>query len=96
MITAVHPTRGWGRLWTDRARMETWRRVEVAACEELPELLGDEGPSPSELRGDPQLPPSRWEAVNERELVTDHDLAAFVDVLGGLSRGGRGGGSTSG
>ena len=26
-----------GRLWTDEARMESWRRVEVAACEELRE-----------------------------------------------------------
>jgi adenylosuccinate lyase len=30
-----------GHLWTDEARMESWRRVELAACEELPELLGD-------------------------------------------------------
>ena len=30
-----------GRLWTDEARMETWRRVEIAACEELPGLLGE-------------------------------------------------------
>ena len=39
-----------GHLWTDEARMETWRRVEVAACEELPELLGDgDGPTAAEL-----------------------------------------------
>jgi adenylosuccinate lyase len=70
-----------GALWTDQARMETWRRVEVAACEELPALLGDgEGPLPSELeaiRG----ATFTVEAVNERERVTDHDVAAFVDVL---------------
>ena len=29
--------------------METWRRVEVAACEELPGLLGDGGPTEAEL-----------------------------------------------
>src|ERR1700733_525155 len=38
-----------GALWTDMARMETWRRVEVAACEELPALLGDDGPTETEL-----------------------------------------------
>ena len=33
--------------------MDTWRRVEVAACEELPALLGDGGPGAAELDGDP-------------------------------------------
>jgi adenylosuccinate lyase len=70
-----------GRLWTDAARMETWRRVEVAACEELPGLLGDgDGPTAADLeaiRG----ATFTVEAVNEREQTTDHDMAAFVDVL---------------
>ena len=44
-----------GRLWTDAARMETWRRVEVAACEELPGLLGDgDGPDARGAGGDPR------------------------------------------
>ena len=34
-----------GRLWTDEARMESWRKVEVAVCEELPGLLADRGPT---------------------------------------------------
>ena len=60
--------------------MESWRRVEVAACEELPSLLGEDGP------GEPELEAIRAatftvEAVNEREHTTDHDVAAFVDVL---------------
>ena len=39
------------RLWTDQARMESWRRVEVAACEELPALLGEgAGPTDAELQ----------------------------------------------
>ena len=71
-----------GRLWTDEARMESWRRVELAACEELPELLGDgEGPSGSELEAIRQAS-FTVQAVNERERTTDHDVAAFVDVLG--------------
>ena len=72
-----------GRLWTDAARMETWRRVEVAACEELPELLGDgDGPTPADLEAIRNAT-FTVEAVNERERTTDHDMAAFVDVLAG-------------
>jgi adenylosuccinate lyase len=63
-----------GRIWTDDARMSAWRDVEVAACEEM------EGPTPEDLeaiRG----ASFTVEAVIEREKVTDHDMAAFVDVL---------------
>jgi len=70
-----------GALWTDEARMEAWRRVEVAACEELPSLLGaGEGPTPTELETI-RAATFTVEAVDERERVTDHDVAAFVDVL---------------
>jgi adenylosuccinate lyase len=63
-----------GRVWTDEARMEAWRRVEVAAAEEL------EGPSGEELEAI-RAATFTVEAVRERERVTDHDVAAFVDVL---------------
>jgi adenylosuccinate lyase len=63
-----------GALWTDEARMEAWRRVEVAACEAM------EGPSEEELDAIRRAT-FTVEAVNERERVTDHDVAAFVDVL---------------
>ena len=63
-----------GAVWTDEARMETWRRVEVSACEEM------EGPTEAELDAirDATFTVA---AVQERERVTDHDVAAFVDVL---------------
>jgi adenylosuccinate lyase len=63
-----------GALWTDAARLEYWRRVEVAACEEM------DGPDEGELE---RIRAARAsvKAVAERERVTDHDLAAFVDVL---------------
>jgi adenylosuccinate lyase len=70
-----------GRLWTDEARMDTWRQVEVAASEELPGLLGEDGPSPTELDAIRRAS-FTVQAVSERELVTGHDVAAFVDVLG--------------
>ncbi|CAB4867091.1 unannotated protein [freshwater metagenome] len=63
-----------GELWTDQARMEAWRRVEVAACEEM------EGPAAEELAAI-RAATFTVEAVQEREAITDHDVAAFVDVL---------------
>jgi adenylosuccinate lyase len=71
-----------GRLWTDAARMESWRRVEVAACQELPALLGEaDGPTGAELEAI-RAATFTVAAVEERERVTDHDVSAFVDVLG--------------
>ena len=61
-------------IWSDHARFEAMRRVEVAACEEM------DGPTADELeaiRG----ATFTVEAINEREKTTDHDVAAFVDVL---------------
>ncbi|HZL49286.1 MAG TPA: adenylosuccinate lyase, partial [Solirubrobacteraceae bacterium] len=70
-----------GRLWTDEARMQTWRQVEITACEELPGLLGDgEGPSAADLDAIRKAT-FTVAAVDERERMTDHDVAAFVDVL---------------
>ncbi len=69
-----------GELWTDEARMDAWRRVEIAACEELPGLLGDEGPTAVELQAIRGASFTVAE-VHERERVTEHDVAAFVDVL---------------
>ena len=65
-----------GAVWTDEARMTAWRDVEVAAAEAL------DGPTPDELEA---IRAARFtvEAVKERERVTDHDVAAFVDVLAG-------------
>src|SRR3954471_4260713 len=63
-----------GAVWTDAARMEFWRQVEVAAAEEM------EGPSPEDLEGI-RAATFTVDAVGEREKVTDHDMAAFVDVL---------------
>ena len=63
-----------GALWTDEARMETWRQVEVAAAEEA------EGPTAEDLDAI-RAATFTVEAVSEREKVTDHDVAAFVDVL---------------
>jgi adenylosuccinate lyase len=60
--------------------METWRQVEVAACEELPVLLGAQGPTEAELKAIREAT-FTVQTVNERERITEHDVAAFVDVL---------------
>jgi adenylosuccinate lyase len=69
-----------GALWTDEARMDAWRRVELAACEELPRLLGADGPGEAELSAIRGASFTVAE-VQERERMTEHDVAAFVDVL---------------
>jgi len=61
-------------VWSDHAHFEAMREVEVAACEEL------EGPSEDELEAI-RAASFTVEAIAERERVTDHDTAAFVDVL---------------
>src|SRR4051812_46732404 len=63
-----------GAVWADEAKLEAWRQVEVAAAEAL------DAPTPEEVAA---IRAARFtvEAVQERERVTDHDTAAFVDVL---------------
>jgi adenylosuccinate lyase len=63
-----------GAIWTDEAKLEAWRLVEVAACEEM------DGPTPEDLEAI-RAATFTVQAVHEREQVTDHDVAAFVDVL---------------
>src|SRR5450631_293035 len=61
-------------IWSDHARFEAMRAVEVAACEEM------EGPTEAELDAI-RCATFTVAAIDEREQVTDHDTAAFVDVL---------------
>jgi adenylosuccinate lyase len=62
------------KIWSEHARFEAMRQVEVAACEEL------EGPTEADLEAI-RAATFTVEAIAERERVTDHDTAAFVDVL---------------
>jgi adenylosuccinate lyase len=63
-----------GELWSDHARFEALRRVEVAACEEM------DGPTAEDLEAI-RAATFTVDAINERERTTDHDVAAFVDIL---------------
>ncbi len=61
-------------VWSDHAHFEAMREVEVAACEEM------DGPTEEELDAIRRAT-FTVEAIAERERVTDHDTAAFVDIL---------------
>ena len=61
-------------IWSDHAHFEAMREVEVAACEEM------DGPTEEDLEAI-RAATFTVEAIAERERVTDHDTAAFVDVL---------------
>jgi adenylosuccinate lyase len=66
-------------VWTAQRRMESWLAVELAATD----AWAAEGAVPRDAA---EACRSRAaftvEAVNEREQVTNHDVAAFVDVVG--------------
>jgi adenylosuccinate lyase len=68
------------RIWSEQRKLEAWLEVELAVCE----VLAERGTIPAadfeqiERRAGFDLA-----AVQEREKATDHDVAAFVDVLQG-------------
>jgi adenylosuccinate lyase len=67
-----------GAVWTQQAKLESWLEVELAATE----AWAAEGVVPEEAaRAAREKAAFTVEAVDEREKVTDHDVAAFVDVV---------------
>ena len=67
-----------GAVWTPAAKMQAWLEVELAATE----AWAAEGAVPQEAAEDARAKAAfTVEAVEERERVTDHDVAAFVDVV---------------
>ena len=67
-----------GAVWTDQRRMQGWLAVELAATE----AWAAEGVVPEEAAR--ACREKAWfavDAVAERERVTGHDVAAFVDVV---------------
>jgi adenylosuccinate lyase len=67
-----------GVIWSQRHKLECWLEVELAATE----AWAEQGVVPREA-ADAARESADFtvEAVNEREKVTDHDVAAFVDVV---------------
>jgi adenylosuccinate lyase len=67
-----------GSVWTPRAKMDAWLRVELAATD----AWAAEGVVPAEAAAACREKAAfTVEAVNERERVTNHDVAAFIDEV---------------
>jgi adenylosuccinate lyase len=67
-----------GEVWSAQRKLECWLEVELAATE----AWAEEGVVPVEAAEACRAKAAfTVEAVDEREKVTDHDVAAFVDVV---------------
>ena len=68
-----------GDVWSEQRKLEAWKHVEVAALE----AFERSGMVPSGTAAATSAAPCPTpDEVAERETVTNHDLAAFVDLLG--------------
>jgi adenylosuccinate lyase len=65
-------------VWSEQRKLEAWLQVELAVCEVLAErgVIAAEDLDAIRSRAAFEV-----DAVKEREKVTDHDVAAFVDVV---------------
>src|SRR3977135_2587120 len=71
-----------GDLFSDRSRLAAWLSVEVLAVEAWAALgVVPEAHARAVRDGAPQVTDDLVARVGEREKVTDHDVAAFVDVV---------------
>jgi adenylosuccinate lyase len=69
-------------LFSDEARFRTWLEVEVLAVEAWSGLGVVPAADAAAVRERaPAITPATVAAIAERERVTDHDVAAFVDVV---------------
>ncbi len=67
-----------GAIWSERHKLETWLQIELAVVD----VLAEQGVVPDEDAATIRDRASfTVEEVKEREKVTDHDVAAFVDVV---------------
>jgi adenylosuccinate lyase len=69
-----------GRIWSEQRKLDAWLEVELAVCEAL--AAEDVLPA-GDLEEIKKRASFDVEAVKERERVTNHDVAAFVDVVAG-------------
>ena len=68
-----------GVIWSDEHKFVVWKEVEVAALAAF-EKLGKVPSGIAEATASVACPTA--DEVAEREAITNHDLAAFVDILG--------------
>jgi adenylosuccinate lyase len=69
-----------GAVWSERRKLDTWLQVELAVVDTLAEqgIVPEEDAAAIRDRASFTV-----DEVKEREKVTDHDVAAFVDVVAG-------------
>ncbi|MGH2848454.1 MAG: adenylosuccinate lyase [Thermoleophilaceae bacterium] len=67
-----------GVVWSERRKLETWLDVELAVVDALAQRGVVPEDDAATIRDRASF---TVEAVEEREKVTDHDVAAFVDVV---------------
>ena len=65
-------------IWSEDRKFEIWQEVEALVVEAWADLGVAPGAAATAVRA---APPVGAAAVNEREKTTDHDMAAFVDLL---------------
>jgi adenylosuccinate lyase len=67
-----------GAVWSERRKLDAWLQVELAVVDALAEQGVVPAADADTIRDRASF---TVEAVKEREKVTDHDVAAFVDVV---------------
>ena len=67
-----------GAVWSEQGRMQGWLDVELAVVDALAEQGTVPAADAETIRANAAF---TVEAVKEREQITDHDVAAFVDVV---------------
>jgi adenylosuccinate lyase len=77
-VISRYTRREMGAVWSEQRKLEAWLDVELAVVDALVEqgVVPDEDGAAIRDRASFTV-----DAVKEREQVTDHDVAAFVDVV---------------
>jgi adenylosuccinate lyase len=65
-------------VWSEERKLAVWREVEILVVEAWVELGTAPQQAATAARSTPEVDPQEWK---EREAVTHHDVAAFVDLL---------------
>jgi adenylosuccinate lyase len=65
-------------VWSEARKLAVWREVEILVVEAWAELGVAPQDAVTAARKSPEVDPVAWK---EREAVTNHDVAAFVDLL---------------
>jgi adenylosuccinate lyase len=69
-----------GAVWSEQRKLDNWLEVELAVVDALAEAGVVPADDAAAIRSRAAF---TVDAVKEREKVTDHDVAAFVDVVAG-------------